>query len=193
MPARAITPSIPSGWTAPDGVRRPVRFSWQPVAGVRNIDPEDVSRDEYLFKELEDRLKRWPARFMLMMTIGEEGDALDDPTKPWPGTRVRVAMGTLTLTGSPRTRKPPANASVSIPAVSRLASKSPTIPSSRPAGAPTKSRVKCAADVSLLNWSALQWPSDEGWLDRFVNRLPRSRNPVQVFWRHGSWCPCGRD
>ena len=24
----------------PDGVRRPVRFSWQPVAGVRNIDPD---------------------------------------------------------------------------------------------------------------------------------------------------------
>jgi catalase len=34
---------------------------------------------------------------MLMMTIGEEGDALDDPTKPWPGTRTRIAMGTLTL------------------------------------------------------------------------------------------------
>ena len=57
-----------------------------------------MSRDKYLFKELEDRLKRWPARFMLMMTIGEEGDALDDCTKPWPGTRRRVAMGTLTLT-----------------------------------------------------------------------------------------------
>ena len=38
---------------------------------------------------------------MLMMTIGEEGDALDDCTKPWPGTRVRVAMGTLTLTEIP--------------------------------------------------------------------------------------------
>ncbi len=38
---------------------------------------------------------------MLMMTIGEAGDALDDPTKPWPGTRIRVAMGTLTLTEVP--------------------------------------------------------------------------------------------
>jgi catalase len=35
---------------------------------------------------------------MLMMTIGEAGDALDDCTKPWPGTRRRIAMGTLTLT-----------------------------------------------------------------------------------------------
>jgi catalase len=38
---------------------------------------------------------------MLMMTIGEEGDALDDCTKPWPATRVRVAMGTLSLTEVP--------------------------------------------------------------------------------------------
>ena len=38
---------------------------------------------------------------MLIMTIGEEGDALDDPTKPWPGTRIRIAMGTLTLTEVP--------------------------------------------------------------------------------------------
>jgi catalase len=83
--------------TAPDGVRRPVRFSWQPVAGVRNTDPKAAPRDKYLFEELENRLRRWPARFMLMMTIGEAGDALDDPTKPWPATRIRVVMGTLTL------------------------------------------------------------------------------------------------
>lgn len=88
--------------TAPDGARRPVRFSWQPVAGVRNTDPKtdpaSVSRDDYLREELKDRLRRWPARFLLMMTIGETGDAFDDPTKPWPATRMRVVMGTLTLT-----------------------------------------------------------------------------------------------
>ncbi|HWX61021.1 catalase [Bradyrhizobium sp.] len=87
--------------TAPDGVRRPVRFSWQPVAGVRNTKLTEVPRDKYLREELEDRLRRWPARFMLMMTIGEAGDALDDPTKPWPATRIRVVMGTLTLTEVP--------------------------------------------------------------------------------------------
>jgi catalase len=85
-----------------NGVRRPVRFSWQPVAGVRNTGPMAVPREKYLFEELENRLRRWPARFMLMMTIGEAGDALDDPTKPWPGTRIRVVMGTLTLTEVPK-------------------------------------------------------------------------------------------
>ncbi len=87
--------------TGPDGVRRPVRFSWQPVAGVRNTNPKAERHDKYLFDELRDRLRRWPGRFMLIMTIGEEGDALDDPTKPWPGARIRVVMGTLTLTEVP--------------------------------------------------------------------------------------------
>nr|WP_027584911.1 catalase [Bradyrhizobium sp. Ai1a-2] len=82
----------------PHGVRRPVRFSWQPVAGVRTTDPTATPVDKYLRHELEERLRRWPARFMLMMTIGEAGDALDDPTKPWSARRVRVVMGTLTLT-----------------------------------------------------------------------------------------------
>lgn len=83
--------------TDPNGVRRPVRFSWQPVAGVRNTDPKAVPRDEYLREGLENRLRRWPAGFMLMMTIGDAGDALDDPTQPWPARRIRVVMGTFTL------------------------------------------------------------------------------------------------
>jgi catalase len=83
---------------APDGVRRHVRFYWQPVAGVRTTDPTAPPVDNYLRQELEGRLRSWPARFMLMMTIGEAGDAFDDPTKPWPAKRLRVSMGTLTLT-----------------------------------------------------------------------------------------------
>jgi catalase len=82
-------------------VRRPVRFSWQPVAGVGNTNPDAPPVDDYLRQELEGRLQRWPARFVLMMTIGEAGDAIDDPTRPWPARRVRIVMGTLTLTGVP--------------------------------------------------------------------------------------------
>jgi catalase len=82
----------------PDKVRRPVRFAWKPVAGVRNTDPTKPPVDRYLQGELKERLEQWPARFLLMMMIGEMGDALDDPTIPWPAKRVRVVMGTLTLT-----------------------------------------------------------------------------------------------
>lgn len=82
----------------PDSVRRPVRFSWKPVAGVQTTDPAKTPVDDYLQGELRERLKQWPARMMLMMMIGEAGDVLEDPTVPWPARRVRVVMGTLTLT-----------------------------------------------------------------------------------------------
>lgn len=82
---------------APDGARRYVRFSWQPVAGVRNTDPAAPPVDSYLQQELTDRLQRGPAEFTLMMTIGEAGDALLDPTRPWPAKRIRVVMGSLVL------------------------------------------------------------------------------------------------
>lgn len=81
-----------------NGVRRYVRFTWQPVAGVLNIDPHAPPDDQYLHQEMRDRLSKWPARFILRMTIGDLGDALDDPTEPWSTQRVKVVMGTLYLT-----------------------------------------------------------------------------------------------
>lgn len=92
---------------APDGVRRPVRFSWKPVAGVETTkDTSKAPVDQYLQEELRQRLRKptgqpilaQPARMMLMMMIGEAGDVLEDPTVPWPAHRQRVVMGTLSLT-----------------------------------------------------------------------------------------------
>ncbi|SFU04964.1 catalase [Sedimentitalea nanhaiensis] len=83
--------------TAPDGTRRWVRFTWQPIAGVLDTNPNAPPEDVYLQDKLRERLALAPARFSLMMSIGEIGDAFDDPTRPWPPHRVRVMMGTLTL------------------------------------------------------------------------------------------------
>lgn len=85
------------GVVGPDGVRRWVRFSWRPVAGVRNTDPALPPVDKYLFQELDERLAREPARFTLMMMIGETGDDPTDSSRPWPPHRRRVVMGELTL------------------------------------------------------------------------------------------------
>jgi catalase len=84
--------------TDAEGTRRHVRFSWQPVAGVALVPPTAPVRDDYLHAELRERLAHWPAKFLLLMTIGEGGDALADPTVPWPIKRKRIVMGTLTLT-----------------------------------------------------------------------------------------------
>jgi len=82
---------------APDGARRWVRFSWAPVFGVLNTDPEKTPKDQYLQQELRDRLAKEPARFSLMMTIGEAGDDFNDCSRPWPPHRVRIMMGMLTV------------------------------------------------------------------------------------------------
>jgi catalase len=86
---------------APGGARRWVRFSWQPVAGVLNTDPDATPVDRYLQEELRERLKQGPARFTLMMTIGETGDDFNDPSRPWPPHRVRIMMGMLTIDAVP--------------------------------------------------------------------------------------------
>ncbi|MEM6889858.1 MAG: catalase [Pseudomonadota bacterium] len=87
--------------TDPDGARRCVRFSWQPIAGVLKTDPHLPPEDNFLRQELKDRLALEPARFSLMMTIGEVGDNFNDSSRPWPPHRKRIMMGTLTLNAVP--------------------------------------------------------------------------------------------
>ena len=89
--------------TGTDGVKRYVRFTWAPVAGVLNKKPTDPIEDVYLKKDLEDRLAgNRTERFSLMMHIGETGDVFADSTRQWPPHRKRVMMGTLTLEDVPK-------------------------------------------------------------------------------------------
>jgi catalase len=81
----------------PDGVRRPVRFSWQPIDGVFPVPADQLASKahDFLTPEMRERLAKSPARFTLKMAIGDPGDALDDPSMTWPVTRQTVSMGTL--------------------------------------------------------------------------------------------------
>ena len=86
--------------TGPTGTRRWVRFTWQPIAGVKTTTPEDALVDCFLHKELGERFKAGPVPcFTLMMVIGEAGDDFDNPSRPWPPHRRRIMMGTLTVEG----------------------------------------------------------------------------------------------
>jgi catalase len=81
----------------PEGVRRHVRFAWQPVAGVCPVDRPLDQPPDFLSTELRRRLAVAPASFELKMTIGDEGDAFHDPTVVWPVTRRTVMMGSIDL------------------------------------------------------------------------------------------------
>ena len=43
------------------------------------------------------RLARGPLQWHLIVTVGQPGDATNDPTIPWPGDREHVDVGTLTI------------------------------------------------------------------------------------------------
>lgn len=80
-----------------EGVRRHVRFAWQPVAGVCPLDDPLAAATDFLSVEMRQRLQLAPARFELKMTLGDDGDAFDDPTVAWPVSRRAVMMGSLLL------------------------------------------------------------------------------------------------
>jgi catalase len=64
----------------------------QPVANLDQASPD------LLFNELEERLKKGPAEFDLVLELAEAGDPLNDATALWPEGRKRVVIGRLSLT-----------------------------------------------------------------------------------------------
>ncbi|CAH1220329.1 Catalase-related peroxidase [Paenibacillus auburnensis] len=83
-----------------EGNKRPVKFEWTPVTGVRALSLEDASQqpDHYLEDELALRLQDESPVFQLAVIFGEEDDPTDDPTHAWPDERRRIEIGNLHLT-----------------------------------------------------------------------------------------------
>lgn len=86
------------------GVRRAVRWRWEPEAGEEDLPEEELSRaaGDYLRAEI---LERGEVAFGLQAVLAEDGDPLDDPTSDWPPERERVDMGRLVLSGPDATRE----------------------------------------------------------------------------------------
>lgn len=82
------------------GKRRPFRFQIQPVAGPAHMTPGEAARQkpDFLMDELTARLARQKVSFRLTAQLAAAGDPVDDATRPWPASRRRVELGTITLT-----------------------------------------------------------------------------------------------
>jgi catalase len=98
--ARRYYPFHAFKWIDADGGERYVRYTWLPT-----IDEPDLSKAEakrrganYLFDDLEQRLRREPVRWELEVQIAGEGDDPNDPSSVWPDERERVIVGTLEVT-----------------------------------------------------------------------------------------------
>ena len=82
------------------GKRVPVKFQWQPEAGVESLSPADaasVKKGDFE-KELAERVAGGKTAFRLIAIIGGAGDPVNDPTKDWPADREKVEIGRLHLT-----------------------------------------------------------------------------------------------
>jgi catalase len=75
------------------------RYHWEPEAGVAGQPPEDLAKQphDYLYEEIEGRLRVGPVAFRLELQLAQDGDPVDDPSAIWPDDRERVVVGRLEL------------------------------------------------------------------------------------------------
>ncbi len=82
------------------GVETPVRWSMVPtqINKVAQAGSKPGSgSSNYLFDELIDAVAHYPLQWHLVVTVGLAGDATNDATVPWPDSREKVDVGTLTV------------------------------------------------------------------------------------------------
>ncbi|MET0291137.1 MAG: catalase family peroxidase [Steroidobacteraceae bacterium] len=89
-------------FTAADGGERFVRWVLRPRAPLVEMTPEQRKEagPEFLSREFAQRLAQGPVRWDLVLSIAGPGDAVDDPSKPWPAERREVVAGTLSVTSA---------------------------------------------------------------------------------------------
>lgn len=82
------------------GQQQSLRWSMQPLlpfAELPAVQRQQAAAD-YLEREFAQRLARGPVQWTLQVQLAEPGDALDDPSQPWPASRKQVDVGTLHVT-----------------------------------------------------------------------------------------------
>jgi catalase len=78
----------------------PVRWRFVPQQGEKRLSDAEMKAGapvDFLERALIAATRQAPARWDLRVTIGEPGDAQDDPTIPWPPGRRELEAGTLTI------------------------------------------------------------------------------------------------
>lgn len=77
----------------------PVRWRFVPQDGEKRLSDEELKTAGANFLEpaLIARLQQGPASWDMLVTLGQPGDAEDNPTVSWPEERKEVKVGTLTL------------------------------------------------------------------------------------------------
>ena len=77
-----------------------VKWRFEPRDGAKTLTPEEMAAPphDFLAEKLVERLKNSPVEWDMIVTIGEPGDPIDNPTLLWPAGRREIKAGILTLT-----------------------------------------------------------------------------------------------
>jgi len=77
-----------------------VRWHFQPQDGEKFLTDAEVTAapHDFLEQKLTERTRKGPVKWDMIVTIGEKGDAIDNPATPWPAGRKEIKAGVLTLT-----------------------------------------------------------------------------------------------
>lgn len=78
------------------GRRQPVRWALVPQQPFAPLADTDHAADA-LSVEFEQRLREGPVRWTLQLQLAEAGDAVEDPSRPWPDSRPTVDAGVVEI------------------------------------------------------------------------------------------------
>ncbi|MBP0617579.1 catalase family peroxidase [Jiella mangrovi] len=83
-----------------EGVSHFGKYYFAPLAGEAHLTDAQAAAEkpDYLFSEVQARLRNGPIRFALRVQLAEAGDSLTDGSFPWPRSRRFVQLGILELT-----------------------------------------------------------------------------------------------
>ena len=87
-------------FTNAEGQKTAVRWSLQPRQAFVPLSDETKASagPNYLFDDLRTRVEQGPLLWDIVAQLAEPGDPVDDPSQPWPDSRRKVTLGTLTVT-----------------------------------------------------------------------------------------------
>jgi len=77
-----------------------VRWHFVPHDGVHFLTAAEAASapNDFLDKKLTERTRKGPVQWEMIVTIGQKGDAIDNPAIVWPAGRKEIKAGVLTLT-----------------------------------------------------------------------------------------------
>lgn len=79
-----------------------VRWRFVPQDGEKQLTEDELksSPNDFLETRLIERVKNGPARWDMILTIGEPGDPENNPTVLWPKERKDIKIGTLSISSA---------------------------------------------------------------------------------------------